>query len=71
MEIVNLCSEELTNDETSHINLYLIGGFKIIIEKSDKLMECDGFLWISKKYGKKESFIRLDSIVNFEIVKTN
>ncbi len=69
MNIVNVCSEELTRDWTSHINLYLHGGFKIHVEKSDELIEKDEFLFISKKYGEKESFVRLDSIVNFEIVR--
>lgn len=69
MNIIDVCSQELTRDETSHINLYLLGGFEILVEKSDELMECDEFLFISKKYGEKESFVRLDSIVNFEIVR--
>ena len=69
MDIIKICSEELTRDQTSHINLYLLGGYKIIVEKSDELMETGDFLFISKKYGEKESFVRLESIVNFEIVR--
>ena len=61
MNIVKTCSEELTCDQTSHINLYLLGGFKIIVEKSDELMENGEFLFISKKYGETESFVRLKS----------
>ncbi len=69
MDIVKTCSEELTRDQTSYINLYLLGGFKILVDKSDELMKTGEFLFISKKYGEIESFVRLDAIVNFEIVR--
>jgi len=69
MDIVKTCSEELTRDQTSCINLYLLGGFKILVDKSDELMKTGEFLFISKKYGEIESFVRLDAIVNFEIVR--
>lgn len=69
MDIVKTCSEELTRDQTSYINLYLLGGFKILVDKRDELMKTGEFLFISKKYGEIESFVRLDAIVNFEIVR--